>query len=153
MRLRAAAILAAGLAVAGCGAVGHLGPHAGSVTRGKALFEMTTLPGGKAGCGTCHTLAAAGTTGTLGPNLDAAFGPDRCQKVGDESTIRDIVRGQIAYPDTDPGTGVAGMPSNLANGQNAKDIAAYVASVAGVIGKPGSPTPYWDCQTGAEVTG
>jgi cytochrome c oxidase subunit 2 len=30
---------------------------------GKAVFV------GSAGCGTCHTLAAAGTTGTVGPNL------------------------------------------------------------------------------------
>jgi cytochrome c oxidase subunit 2 len=37
---------------------------------GKAIF---TGPGG---CGTCHTLAAAGTTGTVGPNLDARLRSD-----------------------------------------------------------------------------
>jgi mono/diheme cytochrome c family protein len=31
-------------------------------TNGEAIF--------KAKCGGCHTLAAAGTTGTVGPNLD-----------------------------------------------------------------------------------
>jgi hypothetical protein len=29
-----------------------------------------------AGCGTCHTFAAAGTTGTVGPNLDEFLAPD-----------------------------------------------------------------------------
>jgi hypothetical protein len=42
------------------------------------------------------------------------------------------------------------MPANLATGQRAKDIASYVASVAGVTHGPG---PHWDCATGAEVTG
>ena len=34
---------------------------------GKALFESGTQPG----CGVCHTLADAGSTGAVGPNLDA----------------------------------------------------------------------------------
>ena len=33
---------------------------------GKQVFT------GVGGCGSCHTLAAAGTTGTVGPNLDSA---------------------------------------------------------------------------------
>jgi mono/diheme cytochrome c family protein len=40
----------------------------GDPTAGKAIFE-------KAGCKGCHTLAAAGATGTVGPNLDQAH-PD-----------------------------------------------------------------------------
>jgi mono/diheme cytochrome c family protein len=35
----------------------------GDATRGKAVFAS-------AGCGGCHTLKAAGSTGTVGPNLD-----------------------------------------------------------------------------------
>ena len=38
----------------------------GNPTRGKSVF--TTL-----GCGSCHALAAAGTNGTLGPNLDRSL--------------------------------------------------------------------------------
>ncbi|CAA0123356.1 Cytochrome c6 [Halioglobus japonicus] len=34
---------------------------------GKALFESGTQPG----CGVCHTLADAGSTGAVGPNLDS----------------------------------------------------------------------------------
>ena len=37
----------------------------GDPTAGKALFA-------KSGCGSCHTLSAAGATGTVGPNLDQA---------------------------------------------------------------------------------
>ena len=37
----------------------------GDPNAGKAVF-------GKAGCGSCHTLAAAHSTGTVGPNLDQA---------------------------------------------------------------------------------
>ncbi len=37
---------------------------------GKAVFT------GVGGCGSCHTLAAAGTTGTVGPNLDTRLKSD-----------------------------------------------------------------------------
>ena len=38
------------------------GKSGGPLTSGKDIFV--------ANCGSCHTLAAAGTTGTVGPNLD-----------------------------------------------------------------------------------
>ena len=38
-------------------------PAGGSATAGEVVFAT-------GGCGSCHTLAAAGATGTLGPNLD-----------------------------------------------------------------------------------
>ena len=76
-------------------------------------------------CGACHTLANAKTLGTVGPNLDDAFASDKEQGFN-QSTITDLVRGQIAYPDTKPSTGVPGMTANLAHGQDAKDIAVYV---------------------------
>ena len=38
----------------------------GDPVAGKEVFL------GPGGCGSCHTLADAGTTGTVGPNLDAA---------------------------------------------------------------------------------
>jgi hypothetical protein len=139
------------LVAAGCGAVGHMSATAGDPARGKLYFTSGTSPA----CASCHTLAAAGAQGVVGPNLDAAFGPDRCQGFA-QSTIQDVVRGQIAYADPNPGVDwppnstnpVAGMPAGLANGQKAKDIAAYVASVAGITHGPGA---HWNCQTGAEV--
>ncbi len=96
---------------------------------------MQTLPNGRPGCGTCHTLAAAGTHGTIGTNLDDAFAADRSKifaSSATEQTIRDVVRGQIAYAEQDPGTGKPGMPPNLVTGQDAKDIAAFVAKCAAV---------------------
>jgi cytochrome c oxidase subunit 2 len=43
------------------------GGGGGGETDGKALFTDAAEP---TACGSCHTLADAGTTGTTGPNLD-----------------------------------------------------------------------------------
>jgi cytochrome c oxidase subunit 2 len=89
-------------------------------------------------CGSCHTLAGAGTTGKVGPDLDAAFGPSREQGFK-ESTIRQIVRDQIHLPSPPQGSpGFPTMPANLVTGADADAVAAYVASVAGT---GATPTP------------
>ena len=81
------------LAAAGCGALGYTSARP-TRQNGKKLVRQGR--DGKASCGSCHTLADAGTTGTIGPNLDAAF--EQALKVGmTEGTIRQVVRGQIAY--------------------------------------------------------
>lgn len=41
----------------------------GDATAGKAVFASN-------GCGSCHTLSAAGATGTIGPDLDKAVAGD-----------------------------------------------------------------------------
>jgi mono/diheme cytochrome c family protein len=115
----------------GCGAVGRV--TSGDPVAGKQLFVKT--------CGGCHTLADAGTTGSFtspgkpnpvgGPDLDFAFAADKAQGF-DLQTIRDVVRGQIAYAETDPGTGKTGMPDNLLRGEQARDVATYVAKCAAV---------------------
>ena len=136
-------ILVAAVAVlaAGCGAVDHIPTSQATpanAAKGKALFMMTTFPGGGIGCATCHTLADAGTTGTVGPNLDNAFRYDKLQGIK-LSTIRDVVRGQIAYATSKTGadmpgttTPAPGMPDNLLRGQQARDVAVYVAECAAV---------------------
>jgi mono/diheme cytochrome c family protein len=117
----AASALACLVLATGCGAVGR--STSGDASTGKALFVAS--PGsGKPSCGSCHTLADAKSKGTLGPNLDDAFESDRMQGF-DESTIRDVVRGQIAYPE-EP------MPPNLYEGDDADDVAAYLGKCAGV---------------------
>jgi len=113
---------------AGCGAVPHMSADDGNPARGKVIFKKPTLDG-QPGCGTCHTLANAGTTGTVGPNLDTTFGIVRAQGF-DVSTIRDVVRGQIAYPETKTAEGGTGMPADLVTGQDARDVADYVAECA-----------------------
>ena len=120
-----AAILAAlSLAAAGCGTLGYTSAKADR-QNGKKLFVEGS--GGKANCGSCHTLVDAGTTGTIGPNLDSAF--RQALKTGmTEDTVRQVVRGQIAYAIYETSTGAPGMPKNLVTGDDARDVAAYVAS-------------------------
>lgn len=103
----------------GCNANGR--SIGNDVANGKQVFI--------AKCGTCHVLAHAGTKGVTGPNLDQAF--NRARKDGlRPSTFQGMVRGQIQFPNRE---GV--MPAGLVKGQGANDVAAYVASVAGVPGK------------------
>jgi mono/diheme cytochrome c family protein len=76
----------------------------------------------QAKCASCHTLANAQSTGTIGPNLDDAFASDKEQGFS-QQTMADVVRGQIAYPE-EP------MPANLVAGTDADDVAVYVALCA-----------------------
>ena len=115
--------LVAALGLAACGDTVGYSDGSGDKIRGKELFTK--------GCGSCHTLADAGTTGKIGPNLDYAFVQSRIDGLG-EDTILQVVRGQIAYPVVTPSTGAPGMPANIFEGQDAEDVAAYVASVAGL---------------------
>ena len=48
-------------------------------------------------CAGCHELQAAGARGTIGPSLDAAFAASRGEGF-DESTIREVVLGQMRFP-------------------------------------------------------
>jgi mono/diheme cytochrome c family protein len=104
------------LASSGCGAVKRV--TTGDPARGKELFLQAPSPS-EPSCGSCHTLVDAGTTGTVGPNLDEAFASDKAQGFSNQ-TIRDVVRGQIAYAEPP-------MPQNLYDGQDADDISWYVA--------------------------
>ena len=66
----------------------------------------------------------AGSRGTVGPNLDDAF--QRAEAGGfKESTIENVVLDQIRFPTTG-----SGMPANLVEGEDAEDVAAYVARCA-----------------------
>jgi cbb3-type cytochrome c oxidase subunit III len=115
-------LAAAALLAGGCGTGGKAAAHADS-TNGQKLYT--------AKCGGCHTLGNAGTKGTLGPNLDWAFrGPHR--EGFKQSTIQNVILDQIREA-ADP------MPKNLVKGQDAQDVAYYVAQVAGVPGKMKPP--------------
>ena len=123
-----ATLVVASVLLSGCGA-GAVGYSEGSGDRahGKELFAQK--------CGSCHVLSDAGTKGQIGPNLDYAFLQSRRDGLG-ETTILQVVRGQIAYPVENPSTGVPGMPKDIVKGQDAEDVASYVAAVAGI----GDPT-------------
>src|SRR5262245_23571243 len=99
----AAAVSAVALLAAGCGSIGYT-EGTGDRARGKELFTQK--------CGSCHTLADAGTQGQIGPNLDYAFLASRRDGLGETSIVQ-VVRGQIAYPVTKPSTGGPGMPANI----------------------------------------
>jgi mono/diheme cytochrome c family protein len=111
-------LLGAVLIATGCG--GGDGPgvsHGTDLANGRQQFL-------DAGCGGCHTLAAAGSTGTVGPNLDDAFRGAREQGF-EESTFEQVVRSQIAFPGLD-----SVMTPNLVTGKNADDVAFFVAQCA-----------------------
>jgi uncharacterized cupredoxin-like copper-binding protein len=134
-RLRAAvaAVVAVGvaLAVSACSTEPDGGKSA-DVIKGKQLFV------GK--CGACHTLARASTKGTTGPNLDQAF--QQALKDGmKRSGIRGAVHGWILHPNQN-----SVMPAKIVTGDDAYDVAAYVAlSVAakgketGILAQTGKP--------------
>ena len=141
-----AGLVAAALLVAGCGTGGAA--NAGQrpdLQNGETLFKST--------CGGCHTLAAAGTSGTTGPNLDDAFAESVHYEGYPQSSVENVVLDQIRL-----GSGIVAtyttskdfikrgclndqskceqpsMPADLVKGQDAIDVAAYVASVAGQSG-------------------
>jgi mono/diheme cytochrome c family protein len=110
--LALAAVLLTAVAASGCGAVKRV--TSGDPSQGKTIFLSK--------CASCHTLANAGSTGTVGPNLDDAFASDKAQGFS-QQTMADLVRGQIAYPE-------APMPANLVEGSDADDVAVYIALCA-----------------------
>ena len=91
-------------------------------------------------CGSCHTLARAGTAGTQGPNLDTAFQTALADGI-DRDTVEGIVHKQILHPRKS-----SIMPAGLVKGNDARDVAAYVGYAAarpgddqGASHRPASP--------------
>ena len=84
------------------------GEASGSTAVGKEIFL------GSAGCASCHTLADAGATGTIGPNLDAA-------QPSLELAVDRVTNGQ------------GGMPSfaDTLSEEEIQEVAAYVSAAAG----------------------
>jgi plastocyanin len=112
------AALTATLGAAGCGR-----SEQADQINGKTLFAER--------CQRCHVLERAGGGADVGPNLDAAFGPARDDGLG-EQTVAGVVLNQIAFVRRN-----STMPAKLVEGDDARDVAAYVAAVAG---QPGEDT-------------
>ena len=93
------------------------------LTNGKALFTQK--------CGSCHTLARAGTQGQTGPNLDDAFRAALARGIS-RDTVEGIVHKQVLHPRRN-----SVMPAGLVTGEDAKDVAAYVAFAAHRAGEDG----------------
>jgi mono/diheme cytochrome c family protein len=88
-------------------AVAGTGATAEKPTDGKTIFAQT--------CGSCHTLADAGTTGTVGPNLDTA-------KPSQALVVDRVTNGQGAMP-------------SFKGSLDADQIAAVAEYVSGAAGK------------------
>jgi sulfite dehydrogenase len=123
-RLTLLASLVLALGVAGCGGGGETtatpattqgalptteasGAGKGDPAAGKQVFQS-------AGCGSCHTLKDAGTTGQIGPNLDDA-------KPSADKVVERVTNGKGVMPS---------FKDKLTDKQ-IQDVAAYVSSVAG----------------------
>ena len=121
-RWLATALTAVALAAAGCG--GDDEDTESTTEQAAPPAETSTGSGGATdsaaagkelfgnACGGCHTLSDAGTSGTVGPNLDE-LKPDA-----------ERVKTAIAE-----GPGV--MPENLFEGAEADQVSEYVATAAG----------------------
>ena len=119
--IAAVLVVSASAVVAACGEEGiSLNAKRGespAIKRGADLFA--------ARCGGCHTLSAAGTQGsntsikygerTDGPNLDQ----------------RKETTDQVLYAVRNGGFSGAIMPQNIVVGQDAQDVAEFVAAYAG----------------------
>jgi len=79
-----------------------------NVKEGRVLFNEK--------CATCHTLDDANAVGRVGPDLDVLAPPAGL-------TISAIREGRAQ--------GKGQMPAQLVDGQDAKNVAAYIAQVAG----------------------
>jgi mono/diheme cytochrome c family protein len=104
------ALLVFGLALSACGR------EEPDLSNGKAKFVEN--------CGQCHVLARAGTAGTQGPSLDAAFQAALAEGL-DRDTVQGVVEDQIAHPRKG-----SIMPAGIVKGEDATDVAAYVGYAA-----------------------
>jgi len=120
--LAAGASLAAALGACSTDTV----PQNADLVEGKKAFVKS--------CGSCHVLDRAGTKGNQGPNLDDAFRVSISEGFG-RDTVRGVIFQQILHPARLPKDSPAFMPAKLVEGKLAKDVAAYVASVASLPGK------------------
>jgi mono/diheme cytochrome c family protein len=82
--------------------------------QGDAVAGKEVFLGSTAECGSCHTLADAGTTGSVGPDLD------------EKSPSYDLVVERVTN-----GKGVMPSFSGRLTEEQIQDVAAYVSSVAG----------------------
>ncbi|HEU5142971.1 MAG TPA: c-type cytochrome [Solirubrobacterales bacterium] len=88
----------------------------------KALFDIN--------CGNCHTLYAAETDGNFGPDLDELLAPAGPVEGGTVKTNEGRVLGAIEKgvdSTSEPGR----MPGGILNGEQAEEVAEFVARTAG----------------------
>ncbi|HTR89687.1 MAG TPA: cytochrome c [Solirubrobacteraceae bacterium] len=118
MRLPAAsALLVAALALGACGSQGNDVPKASPYYRGSVLFSEH--------CSGCHTLAVVGAQGS------ATSIKDRLKTNGPNFNFRKENVEQVLFAIRNGGFSGAIMPENIVVGQDAKDIAEFLAHYSG----------------------
>jgi mono/diheme cytochrome c family protein len=131
---RAATALAIGgglLIAAGCGS----SADSADIDNGKTQFANL--------CASCHTLAASGKPpANIGPNLDDSFRASRQAGI-DDSQFAGVVQRWIKEAQKP-------MPRDLVSGQDAADVAAYIASVA-ATGEAADESVIFKAETTPEV--
>jgi mono/diheme cytochrome c family protein len=106
------------------GNYGYISTAKGDAARGlKGMFKVTPTPASSAGnpragravfianCGTCHVLKAAGTRGTIGPNLDT-------KKSTFAALVKIVTNGK-------PGTAMTSFENTL-TAEQIQDVSAFV---------------------------
>ncbi len=119
MKMLAAAtsLLVAAAGLSACGSQGISVSKSSPYYRGAVLFRDH--------CSGCHTLAAVGAEGS------ATSIKDRVKTNGPNFNIRQENMGQVLYAIRNGGFSGAIMPENLVVGDDAKDIAAFLAAYSG----------------------
>jgi mono/diheme cytochrome c family protein len=127
------------LGLTGCG--GEDGPStttvstgttaAGDVAAGREVFIST-------GCGSCHTLSEAGTTGPTGPNLDEGLVPS-AEAAG--APLVEHVRTSIVNPDAWVMPQFSGgvMPTNYESELSDEELDDLVAFLVDAADQPETP--------------
>ena len=103
----------------GGGSGGSSSGATGDATAGKAVFASN-------GCGSCHTLSAAGATGTIGPDLDKTVSGD-AQKAN--MPLAAFIKQSITDPNKDIAQGYQPniMPATFKDSLTPKQIDDLVA--------------------------
>ncbi len=103
------------------------GDHKASVAAGGVKLNANEQKGRELfakSCAVCHALAATKSVGHIGPNLDVRVGEDIATAAGRKALVESAIAEGRAR-------GLGQMPALLYQGKEAKDIASFVAAVAG----------------------
>jgi mono/diheme cytochrome c family protein len=93
---------------------------------GQSLFQTN--------CGTCHTLYAAGTDGNFAPDLDELLAPSGPPEGPSAQQTIEATEGRVLNAienGVDSSTAPGRMPGGILNGEQAKEVAEFVAATAG----------------------
>lgn len=120
------AVLIPWLAFRSDGDAANAEPVPGDLKGGQTLFQTN--------CGTCHTLYAAGTDGNFAPNLDELLAPSGPPEGPEAAQTIKATEGRVLNAieeGVDSSTTTGRMPAGILDGEQAKEVAEFVAATAG----------------------